>query len=276
MTARVSWDSDLRQWMRDQRRYTWRPVNPWWRRPAWWLAISVSGGAVLGQYQAVKTWTPLQRAYGVSYAWSAMAPTLGLTDGSYNLLHIRDRAGTHIAIDADVNAALPADDTGHLQPSDAAVRAGARRLEWTAGSYPHELVYGFLRAAIYRDSNVALLLNPALVGAQVVLLVALLLSLALRTSQKTFERIASALDWNPLEPLTPEDQFLPEDARTLLASQLDHMSGLIRTASDWLQTFDMIAARRLVQGSISAQGSGGNAGPLEVRRRGRPRKPRPA
>ncbi len=93
-------------------------------------------------------------------------------------------------------------------------------------------------------------------------------------TMKTFERIAAALDWDPLEPLTREDQFPPEDVRTLLASQLDHISGLVRTAGDWLQTFDTIAARRLVQGSLSAQSSGGNVGPLEVRRRGRPRKPR--
>ncbi len=93
-------------------------------------------------------------------------------------------------------------------------------------------------------------------------------------TMKTLERIAAALDWDPLEPLAREDQLLPADVRTLLASQLDHISGLVQTAGDWLQTFDMIAARRLVQGSLSAQGGGGNAGPLEVRRRGRPRKPR--
>jgi len=180
MTPQVWWDTDRRTWMRDQRRYTWRPLYPWWRQPAWWLAISVSVGAVLGQSQAVRGWTPLQRAYLVSYAWSAMAPMVGLTEGSYSLLHVRDRAGTHVAVDADVNAALGAADAGHLQPSDAAVRAGARRLEWTGGRYPHALVYEFLRAAIYRDSGVGRLLIPALVGAQVVLLVALLLSIAPR------------------------------------------------------------------------------------------------
>ncbi len=181
MTANVWWDPGQRKWLRwDERRSRWRPLYPWWRQPAWWLAISVSAGAVVGQYQAVKTWTPPQRAYFVSYTWSAMAPAVGLTEGSYSLLHVRDRTGTHVAVDADVNAALGAADAGHLQPSDAAVRAGARRLEWTGGRYPHALVYEFLRAAIYRDSGVGRLLIPALVGAQVVLLVALLLSIALR------------------------------------------------------------------------------------------------
>jgi hypothetical protein len=153
MTPQVWWDTDRRKWMRDQHRYTWRPLNPWWRQPAWWLAISVSVGAILGQSQAVRRWTPLQRAYLVSYAWSAMAPMVGLTEGSYSLLHVRDRAGTHVALDSDVNAALGAADAGHLQPSDTAVRAGARRLEWTGGRYRHALVYEFLRAAIYRDSG---------------------------------------------------------------------------------------------------------------------------
>ncbi len=181
MTANAWWDPGQRKWLRwDERRYQWRPLYPWWRQPAWWLVISASAGAVLGQYQAVRTWTPLQRAYVISYAWSAVAPMVGLTEGSYSLLHVRDRAGTHIAIDADVNAALGAADARHLQPSDAAVRAGARRLEWTGGRYPHALVYGFLHDAIYRDSSVARLSVPALVGAQVVLLVALLLSIAPR------------------------------------------------------------------------------------------------
>ncbi len=95
-------------------------------------------------------------------------------------------------------------------------------------------------------------------------------------TMKTFERIAAALDWDPLEPLTREHQFLPDDLRTPLASHLDYLSELVQKARDWLQTFDMIVARRLARGPVSVEGGTGSERPLEVRRRGRPRKPRPA
>ncbi len=214
MTANVWWDPGQRKWLRwDERRSKWRPLYPWWRQPAWWLAISVSTGAVLGQYQAVRTWTPLQRAYVVSYAWSAVAPMVGLTEGSYSLLHVRDRAGTHIAVDADVNAAFRAADARDLQPSDAAVRAGARRLEWIGGRFPHALVYGFLRAAIYHDSSVARLLIPSLVGAQLVLLVALLMSIAPRLWQWFANRSRPNLPATlPPEQASPGPSEVPIDA----------------------------------------------------------------
>jgi hypothetical protein len=127
----------------------------------------------------VRTWTPLQRAYVVSYAWSAMACSAGWSEGSYSLLHVTGRT-SHIAASADVAPTTSSADAEPLRLSDAAVRAGARRLEWSRGRYPHAIVYGFLRFDVYGTRSLSQLILPAAQGALAPPLFACLLALAPR------------------------------------------------------------------------------------------------
>jgi hypothetical protein len=99
MIVSVWHDQQRDKWMWwDARRSKWRPLHPWWRQTAWWLAVAIIVGAAVGQYRAVRTWTPLQRTYIVSYGWSATALAMGLREGSYRLLWIRDRAAARITL----------------------------------------------------------------------------------------------------------------------------------------------------------------------------------
>jgi transcriptional regulator with XRE-family HTH domain len=80
------------------------------------------------------------------------------------------------------------------------------------------------------------------------------------------ERLATALNWNPFELSFREQETLLQDARTLLMTNLDRMLHLTQTALGWLQSLDTALARRAVPPSDDS---------VPIRRRGRPRKPKP-
>ncbi len=180
MTTSVWWDERQRKWLRwDARRNKWRPLYPWWRQPASWVLIAMVAGGAINQYRTVRTWTPLQRAYIASYAWSAVACSAGWSDGAYSLLHVRGRT-SKIAGSDDVATPKSIAGAEPLRLSDAALRAGARQLEWSRGRYPHAIVYGFLRSDVYGARTLSQLLVPAAQGALTAPLIACLLALAPR------------------------------------------------------------------------------------------------
>jgi len=80
------------------------------------------------------------------------------------------------------------------------------------------------------------------------------------------ERLATALDWNPFELSLREQDTMPEGMRTLLTANLNHVFHLVQTALGWLHTLDTALARRAAPPSDDT---------VPIRRRGRPRKPRP-
>jgi hypothetical protein len=180
MSTDVWWDESQRKWLRwDARRNRWRPLYPWWRQPASWVVIATVAGAAVNQYHAARAWTPLQRAYFLSYAWSAAACSAGWSEGSYSLLHIPGRTG-QIASAGDVATTTSPADAEPLRLSEAAVRAGARKLEWSRGRYPHAIVYDFLRLDVYGARTLSQLIVPAAQGALTVPLIACLLALVPR------------------------------------------------------------------------------------------------
>lgn len=92
------------------------------------------------------------------------------------------------------------------------------------------------------------------------------------------ERIASALQWDPLEQPGREHDTLPEGVRALALTELFHILQLVGTAIGWLQRSDSTSARRAA-GQAHARDAPiehhwGQEEKSPIRRRGRPRKPR--
>ena len=76
-------------------------------RPAWALSaalVAVVSVIGLGQYRYSR-WTPLQRFYFPAYVRSTILDALGVTKpGRYALLTGRDRRGSRLVLDPDVEA----------------------------------------------------------------------------------------------------------------------------------------------------------------------------
>jgi transcriptional regulator with XRE-family HTH domain len=85
-------------------------------------------------------------------------------------------------------------------------------------------------------------------------------------TMETLGELAAALDWSPFELPIREEDALPEGVRTRLMTNLNHMLQLAHTALGWLLTLDTALSRRAAQSSDDD---------TPLRRRGRPRKPKP-
>jgi hypothetical protein len=135
------------------------------------LAFACLSAGAIAAYRYTRIWTPLQRAYLVSYVWSAVAIS---HSGSYELLVIVDRTERRTALDADVVPLRPTPEGDTFGLSATAVSRGAVRLTWQRSEWDHAALYAFLRQAIYQDQTLLDLARPALWSALGVLVAALI------------------------------------------------------------------------------------------------------
>jgi hypothetical protein len=156
-------------------------MRPWWRADVVpWdhpkpkpfsltivLVAALLSGAAIAAYRYAAVWTPLQRRYVFSYAWSGLALT---ASGSYDLLDVVDQKGHRLALDDDLVTVTSATGETSFALSDTAVTAGKARLVWHREQHPHHALHGFLLRWIYDGQTLLDLISPALWAALALLL----------------------------------------------------------------------------------------------------------
>jgi hypothetical protein len=140
------------------------------------LLIAIMGGVVVAGYRYASVWTPLQRMYLPSYAWSAVA-SLAFDNGSYRLLYVVNRNGRRFASDDDVRPELTATGEVPFALSEHAVQAGAQRLTWVSGEFSQAGVYAQLRASIFREQSLLDLATPSFWGSLFAVALAVMVTL---------------------------------------------------------------------------------------------------
>jgi hypothetical protein len=106
---------------------------------------------------------PLERNYLTAY----LATDAGALrkDSWYTLLMVETRKGpAHLAMDAEVTPAVTPSGEHTFVLTDAAVEAGAVKLEWQRGRYENARLHGIFRHWIYNDQSPTDLAKPALWG----------------------------------------------------------------------------------------------------------------
>ena len=63
-------------------------------------------------------------------------------------------------------------------------------------------------------------------------------------SADVIERLAAALDWNPLEALDPPRESLSENVRVMLINETERMGERLETMVTWLRAIDPNAQRQ--------------------------------
>ena len=131
------------------------------------LAIALLAGTGIAGYGYGVAWTPLQRAYLVTYVRSTLVwPTSGL----FNLLYVVDARGRRLALDEELVTVTSATGETTFALAEATITAGATGLEWRRERYPHAELHPFLRRWIYRDRTPLNLATPPLWTALVLFL----------------------------------------------------------------------------------------------------------
>jgi hypothetical protein len=142
------------------------------------LVLAGVAGAAIGTYQYAARWSPLERWYLSSYLRSAVMARLGVTaTGRYRLLQVENGKGSRLALDDEVRPVAAADGEATFALTEAAVRAGNRRLVWQDLSWRHAQLHAFLGRWIYRDETLADLVRPALWGVVAVCIGGLLIAM---------------------------------------------------------------------------------------------------
>ena len=166
------------KWGRSASAGTWLSTRPAWALSALLLGLMSCIG--IGEYQYTR-WTALERFYLPSYLRSTMLTQLGVTRaGRYTLLTVVDGQRRRLAVDADLEPALPASGETNGPPFTVRREAGAagvRLLALRTERYDHQAVQAFLRTWIYGDRRVRDLVWPPLAGGLVVLTLGLLVAM---------------------------------------------------------------------------------------------------
>ena len=163
------------QWGRVAGAGTWQRPRPVWFMSV--IVVAIAAGVAIWFYRQHAVWTPLQQFYLSAYVRSALASSLGIRTGHYQVLSIVNRRGARIAIDDEV-IAVPT-DAGEttFALSDLAVAAKTGRLVWREVSYNHAAFNEQLREWIYAGRTLTDLARPSLIGVFAVFVVGLLLAI---------------------------------------------------------------------------------------------------
>ena len=141
-------------------------------KPIWTIAaviVAVVGGAVIGHFSYIWTWTPLQRCYSDAYAATENAGGAART-GTYSVLVLLTRTGDRLALDSDV---IERDEYAFVLTEEA-TRAGAVKVEWQRRKYEKSKLHQWLRHSIYKDQTLMDLEKPGLLGGLGVFVVCLI------------------------------------------------------------------------------------------------------
>lgn len=141
-------------------------------KPIWTIAaviVAVVGGAVIGHFSYIWTWTPLQRCYSDAYAATENAGGAART-GTYSVLVLVTRTGDRLALDSDV---IERDEYAFVLTEEA-TKAGAVKVEWQRRQYENSKLHQWLRHSIYKDQTLMDLEKPGLLGGLGVFVVCLI------------------------------------------------------------------------------------------------------
>ncbi len=123
------------------------------------VAAALVAGLGVAGYGYVCRWTPLQRAYLVTYVRSAFVwPSSGL----FNVLYVVDARGRRLAVDDELVTVTNAAGETKWALAAATTAAGATGLEWRRARYPNAALYRFLRQWIYGGQTPLALVTPPL------------------------------------------------------------------------------------------------------------------
>src|SRR5882762_9872854 len=152
---------------------TWINTRPVWALSAALIAVvSVIG---LGQYRYSR-WTPLQQFYLPAYVRTTILEALGVTKaGRYALVTVKDRRGSRVAVDADVEAVPGSSDAFTL--TTVARSAGLRGPAVTTDRYDPRALHTFLLTWIYHGRRLRDLAWPPVVGGLGVLVLGLVVAI---------------------------------------------------------------------------------------------------
>src|SRR6266478_5953689 len=141
-------------------------------KPIWTIAsviVAVVGGAVIGHFFYISTWTPLQRCYSDAYAATENAGGAART-GTYSVLVLVTRTGDRLALDSDV---IERDEYAFVLTEEA-TKAGAVKVEWQRRQYENSKLHQWLSHSIYKDQTLMDLEKPGLLGGLGVFVVCLI------------------------------------------------------------------------------------------------------
>jgi type IV secretory pathway TraG/TraD family ATPase VirD4 len=159
------------KWGREECAGEWPSGKAVWTIGAFFVALAACGA--ISAYRYARVWTPLERNYLTAY----LATDAGALrkDGWYTLLMVETRKGqAHLAMDAEVVPFTTASGENTFALTDAAVQAGAAKLEWQHGRYDNARLHAIFRHWIYNDQSPTDLARPALWGGLGVFLVGLI------------------------------------------------------------------------------------------------------
>src|SRR5882672_2956559 len=161
-------------WGRQASAGTWINTRPACALSAALIAVvSVIG---LGQYRYSR-WTPLQRFHLPAYVRSTILDALGVTKpGRYALVTVKDRRGSRVAVDADVEA-LPGSSSEAFTLTAAAKSAGLRGPAVSTDHYDPRALHTFLSTWIYHGRRLRDLAWPPLAGGLGVLVLGLVVAI---------------------------------------------------------------------------------------------------
>lgn len=163
------------QWGRVSGAGTWQRPKPIWFMSV--IVVAIATGVAIWYYRQHVVWTPLQQFYLSAYARSALASSLGIRTGRYQVLSIVNRRGARLAIDDEVVALVTETGETVFALSDLALAVKTGRLVWRDVSYNHAALHEQLREFIYAGQTLSDLGRPSLIGVFAVFVLGLLLAI---------------------------------------------------------------------------------------------------
>jgi len=149
--------------------------------------LALLSAVAIGYYRYSQAWTPLQRLYLGTYAWTRIAGTVR-TGGWYTLLLVVNQKGPRLARDDEVQPFTEQAGKTIFTLTEAARRTGDLTLEWQRGLYYNAKLHAFLGHWIYRDQTLADLARPPLMAGLGVLIVTLTAAIPLNAGRQRRRR----------------------------------------------------------------------------------------
>jgi len=150
------------EWGRKNDAGQWPKSAHAWAIATTFLAVAVFG--VIIAYRYAYSLTPLQRFYSETYLRSGFRAAIGFKTGRYKLLNVVDNKGTRLALDEEVMPVPAANGQTTFAMTQAAVKAGDKRLAFQQSQYNNAKLHEFLGHWIYRDQTFMDFFGSALWG----------------------------------------------------------------------------------------------------------------
>ena len=150
------------EWGRKRDAGQWPKSTHAWAITTTLLAVAVFGA--IFAYRYAYSLTPLQRFYSATYIRSGFRAAIGFKTGRYELLNVVDSKGTRLALDEEVMPVPAANGQTTFALTQAAVKAGDKRLAFQQSQYNNAKLHEFLGHWIYRDQTFMDFFGSALWG----------------------------------------------------------------------------------------------------------------